>query len=114
MFRIVSHSILSFILPEYSYEPIAFTTTNLLFFIIDASYFIYFFGKGQTIGMMMAKIKLCRTDGTHHIGYKKGAIRLIGMGISEAAIGLGFLWILIDKNRQGWHDKIAGTYVVAE
>jgi hypothetical protein len=25
---------------------------------------------------------------------------------------LGFLGILIDKNKQGWHDTIAGTYVV--
>ena len=114
VFRVFINSILSFILPEYSYEPIAFTTTNLFFFIIDVSYFIYFFGKGQTLGMMITKVKLCRTDGTHPIGYKKGAIRLIGMGISETAIGLGFLWILLDKNRQGWHDKIAGTYVVAE
>ena len=113
VFRIFINSILSFILPEYSYEPIAFTTTNLFFFIIDVSYFIYFFGKSQTLGMMVTKVKLCMTDGTYPIGYKKGAIRLIGMGISEAAIGLGFLWILIDKNRQGWHDKIAGTYVVA-
>lgn len=114
VFRIVINSILYFILPEYSYEPIAFTTTNLLFFIIDMSYFIYFFGKGQTIGMMMAKIKLCRTDGTYPIGYKKGAIRWIGVGISFSVLCLGFLWILIDKNRQGWHDKMAGTYVVAE
>lgn len=114
MFRIFITSILSFILPGYSYEPLAFTVTNILFFIIDMSYFIYFFGKGQTLGMMMAKVKLCRTDGTYPIGYKKGTIRWIGVGISFSALCLGFLWILIDKNRQGWHDKIAGTYVVAE
>ncbi|RZN41660.1 MAG: RDD family protein [Methanosarcinales archaeon] len=114
MFRVFITSILSFILPEYSYEPIAFTTTNIFFFIMDMSYFIYFFEKGQTLGMMMTKVKLCRTDGTHPIGYKKGAIRWIVMGISETAIGLGFLWILLNKNRQGWHDTIAGTYVVVK
>jgi uncharacterized RDD family membrane protein YckC len=26
--------------------------------------------------------------------------------------GLGFLWIVFDEDRQGWHDKIAGTLVV--
>jgi uncharacterized RDD family membrane protein YckC len=27
-------------------------------------------------------------------------------------LGLGFLWILKDPDRQAWHDRIAGTYVV--
>jgi uncharacterized RDD family membrane protein YckC len=27
-------------------------------------------------------------------------------------VGLGFLWIAIDSERQSWHDKIAGTVVV--
>ncbi|MCZ7528974.1 MAG: RDD family protein [Acidimicrobiia bacterium] len=26
--------------------------------------------------------------------------------------GLGFLWILISKDRRGWHDYIAGTCVI--
>jgi uncharacterized RDD family membrane protein YckC len=25
---------------------------------------------------------------------------------------LGFLWIFVDRRRQGWHDKIANTYVI--
>jgi uncharacterized RDD family membrane protein YckC len=29
-----------------------------------------------------------------------------------AALGLGGLWILRDPERQAWHDRIAGTYVV--
>lgn len=29
-------------------------------------------------------------------------------------MGLGFLGILIDKNKQCWHDTIADTYVVLE
>jgi uncharacterized RDD family membrane protein YckC len=35
-----------------------------------------------------------------------------GQVISDIYIGLGFLWILFDKNRQGWHDKISSTVVV--
>jgi uncharacterized RDD family membrane protein YckC len=74
-------------------------------------YFTYFFSRGQTLGMKAAKIELCGTDGTYPIGYTKGFLRWIGMIISGLVIGLGYLWILIDKNKQGWHDKIAGTYV---
>ena len=82
--------------------------------LIDVGYFTYFFGKGQTPGMKAMAIQLCGTDGTYPIGYEKGSLRWIGMVISEFVMGLGFLWILIDKNNQGWHDKIAGTYVVLE
>ena len=32
---------------------------------------------------------------------------------SIIAIGLGFLWIAFDPRKQGWHDKLAGTVVVA-
>jgi uncharacterized RDD family membrane protein YckC len=27
-------------------------------------------------------------------------------------VGLGFIWIAFDAEKQGWHDKIAGTVVV--
>ena len=82
--------------------------------LISLGYFTYFFGNGQTPGMKVMKIKLCGTDGTYPIGYGKGFLRWIGMLISGMVIGIGYLWILIDKDKQGWHDKIAGTYVVLE
>ena len=37
---------------------------------------------------------------------------MVGRVVSIAALTLGILWILRDEDRQGWHDKIAGTYVV--
>ncbi|MGC9514678.1 RDD family protein [Methanocrinis sp.] len=80
--------------------------------LVSAVYFAYFFGNGQTPGMTAMKIKLIGTDGTYPVGYGKGLLRWIGMIISAAVILLGYVWILIDKKNQGWHDKIAGTYVV--
>ena len=38
--------------------------------------------------------------------------RLLTYGLSLAAVGIGFLFILSDDRRQGWHDKIAGTCVI--
>jgi len=32
--------------------------------------------------------------------------------ISTIPLGLGFLWIIRDPKKQGWHDKLAGTVVV--
>jgi len=87
---------------------------SIIGILISLGYFTYFFGNGQTPGMKVMKIKLCGTDGTYPIGYGKGVLRWIGMLISALVIYIGFLWILIDKDKQGWHDKIADTYVVLE
>jgi len=46
------------------------------------------------------------------VGFSRGLLRWAGMEISGVVLFLGYLWILIDKKKQGWHDKIAGTYVV--
>ena len=32
--------------------------------------------------------------------------------ISSLPLGLGFLWVVWDRHKQGWHDKLAGTVVV--
>ena len=34
--------------------------------------------------------------------------------VSAIPLGLGFLWVLIDKKNQSWHDKISGTVVVMQ
>ena len=32
--------------------------------------------------------------------------------LSSLPLFLGFLWIVFDSRKQGWHDKLAGTVVV--
>ena len=32
--------------------------------------------------------------------------------VSAPILFLGYVWILFDGKRQGWHDKIGGTFVV--
>jgi uncharacterized RDD family membrane protein YckC len=39
-------------------------------------------------------------------------VRIIGFYLSTAVFFLGFLWILVDPNRRGWHDIMARTRVV--
>lgn len=41
-------------------------------------------------------------------------LRLLGYVLSAAPAGLGFFWILWDRRRQGWHDKLARTLVVLD
>ena len=39
-------------------------------------------------------------------------LRLFGLWLSGAVFYLGYIWILIDSRRRGWHDLIAGTCVI--
>ncbi|WP_141737159.1 RDD family protein [Marinobacter sp. X15-166B] len=32
--------------------------------------------------------------------------------LSALPLCLGFIWVGVDKRKQGWHDKLAGTVVV--
>ena len=77
-------------------------------------YFLYFwssYGKGQTPGMRAMKLRVVRTDG-NYISVGRAFLRNIGFGISVLCLGLGVIWVGFDKNKQGWHDKIADTYVI--
>jgi len=68
--------------------------------------------KSATSGKMVisAKIVDAKTLGEPSTGQL--IVRYIGYFISAFVFFLGFLWVAIDKRKQGWHDKIAGTLVI--
>jgi uncharacterized RDD family membrane protein YckC len=68
--------------------------------------------KSATPGKMVisAKIVDAKTLGEPSTGQL--IVRYIGYFISAFVFFLGFLWVAIDKRKQGWHDKIAGTLVI--
>jgi len=68
--------------------------------------------KGQTLGKMVVGIKVVNAEGSIP-GLGRAALReVLGKIISSIALCIGFLWIVRDGRKQGWHDKIANTYVV--
>lgn len=42
------------------------------------------------------------------------ALRLAGYAVATAPAGLGLAWVLWDRRRQGWHDKLARTAVMSD
>ena len=67
--------------------------------------------KGTTLGGIICNLRVIRTDG-QPLGPGDAVVRSLAAIFSFAALGLGFLWIAKDPERQSWHDRIAGTYVV--
>ena len=66
---------------------------------------------GRTPGKWVAGIVVVDSDGRIP-GPATIPREMIGKLVSFLAAGIGILWLIWDPQRQGWHDKIAGTYVV--
>jgi uncharacterized RDD family membrane protein YckC len=82
-------------------------------FIVGVVYQWYFLTRqnGQAPGKMVMKIRVIKTTG-EPMTDSDPIIRYVGTYINSIVFGLGWFWALWDENRQGWHDKMANTYVV--
>ena len=65
---------------------------------------------GQTIGKKAVGIKVQGVQGD----WGKAIVRTLMKVVSAVPLGLGYFWMLWDKDGQTWHDKVAGTTVVRE
>lgn len=87
----------------------------LVAFCLFVGYIVWalsLFARGTTPGKRVLGMKVVRESGAP-AGFGAMLIReWIGKLISAMVFGVGFLWILLDKDRQGWHDKLLTTYVV--
>lgn len=68
--------------------------------------------KDATPGKMVigARIVDAKTGGSPTLG--QHIIRYLGYFVSTIPACLGLIWVGIDRRKQGWHDKLAGTVVV--
>lgn len=64
-----------------------------------------------TFGKHIMGIKVIDKNGTR-LSFSKSIARNISKIVSYLILALGFLWILFDKKKQGWHDKLTKTFVV--
>ena len=85
-----------------------------LAFLISIVYITYFEGSdsGQGVGKKLLGIRVIDFNTGGSIGYGRAFLRWIGRILSSLPIYLGYLWMLWDKEKQTWHDKIAGCVVV--
>ncbi|HEV2013385.1 MAG TPA: RDD family protein [Candidatus Dormibacteraeota bacterium] len=84
--------------------------------LLGLVYYVYFWSSnspwpGQTIGNKLLNIRVIRTNGSD-LTISQALIRYVGLFISIAVIFIGVIWAAFDPNKQGWHDKIADTYVI--
>jgi uncharacterized RDD family membrane protein YckC len=79
-------------------------------------YYGYFEGSpsGQTPGKKVMKIRVIDFNTGGPIGFGRAVIRWVARLVSSLPCYLGYFWMLWDKEKQTWHDKLATTVVVPE
>ncbi|MEZ5174892.1 MAG: RDD family protein [Acidimicrobiia bacterium] len=80
--------------------------------VIVGAYFIMLWSlTGRTIGKWFMGLKVIGSDGTPPSLWRS-IVRYFGYVVSAVVFWLGYVWVLVDDERQGWHDHLAGTHVV--
>jgi len=82
--------------------------------LVEAVYFTYFHAiTGQTVGKRICGIRVLSSNG-NTLGLRRALIRFCGYVLGRFMLYCGFVWIVFDRRKQGWHDKMAGSYVMLE
>jgi len=77
---------------------------------------VLFFGtfwtrSGQTLGMASWRLRVEREDGSL-LTWGDTTKRLAAAVLSLLPMGLGFVWMLFDRDGRAWHDRLSRTRVV--
>ena len=74
---------------------------------------VFWIMAGQTPGMRFIGLQL-RSGDELRLGFRQSLKRIVGLVLSIIPFGLGFVPILTDERKRGWHDKMARTEVFFE
>lgn len=72
-------------------------------------FWLRFFG---TPGKMVLKLKIVDSKTGNKLSVWQAIGRYFAYIPAMLPLGLGLIWVGMDKKKQGWHDKLAGTVVI--
>ena len=83
----------------------------VLALVVVGFYGVFWRQRGQTLGMEAWRLRVEREDGA--LLDWRDVVTRIGAGVlSLLPFGLGWLWILVDRDKRAWHDRLSRTRVV--
>lgn len=89
-------------------DPLLSTILVFVLFGFFAKFWTY---SGQTLGMQVWGIRVQNTDGTG-ISLWQALLRFVVAIGSWLCVGLGFFWMLFDKQKRSWHDIYSDSQLV--
>ena len=66
---------------------------------------------GQTLGMRAWKIQVLQRQGGS-VTWPQALGRFLLAVVSWSLFGLGFFWILVDREKLAWHDRLSNTMLI--
>ncbi|MFV3367478.1 RDD family protein [Pseudomonas sp. NY15435] len=85
--------------------------SSLLFISVFAFFAKFWTHSGQTLGMQVWGVRVQNADGTR-ISLMQALLRFVIAIGSWACAGLGFLWMLWDKDKRTWQDRYSESVVI--
>lgn len=96
-------------------EPVAAGANRAYQLALFATVYAYFVGhwrlSGRTLGMQSWGLRIEAANGGRPT-IRSASVRFLSAPLSFLPFGLGFLWLLWDKQRLAWHDRLSGTRIV--
>ena len=80
-------------------------------FVITLWFWLRFLG---TPGKMVLRLKLVDAKTGNRLSIGQAVGRYFAYILAAIPLLLGYIWVGIDKRKQGWHDKLAGTVVIRD
>ncbi|HZR29154.1 MAG TPA: RDD family protein [Terriglobales bacterium] len=72
--------------------------------------YLFLVNTARTPGMWLTDLKLAGFD-QNAVSRPRRRARALSMALSTFALGLGFIWVLLDQDRLCWHDRASRTFV---
>jgi uncharacterized RDD family membrane protein YckC len=85
--------------------------TSYLFLVAFLFFGWFWTHGGQTLGMRAWRLRVQRRDGGP-LTWSHALLRFLVAIPSWLLLGAGFLWALVDRDGQTWHDRYSETVVV--
>ena len=86
---------------------------QLMQIVFFSSLYLFFWIRvSATPGKVIMSLKIVDAETYEKPSRKQFFIRFFAYIVSAIPLGLGFLWVIFDKKKQGWHDKLAHTLVI--
>ncbi|MSQ07408.1 MAG: RDD family protein [Dehalococcoidia bacterium] len=83
----------------------------LVYFLATGHNVVFVGLRGQTVGKMILGLQVVDRQGKPP-SFWRILLRELGGKTVSGAFFLGYLWVGWHREKRGWHDSIAGTYVV--
>ncbi|MGH7873985.1 MAG: RDD family protein [Candidatus Binatia bacterium] len=81
---------------------------------LTTAYFVVFHGMdGKTVGKWLLGLRVI-AGGKAPVTYRQAFLRWLATIVVTIPLGIGIFWILLSREKRGWHDRIARTWVIRD